>query len=180
MAVVSCGALGLSACAGDGLGFTASGEMVATATDPAAPGPTRYGFSFAGQRVDPTLTAGMAGGVTGTCRVGPSGREVRLESVGGPASQLRALRITMNDWADDACTDCLHGTASVTIGPTVFTAEDRRVGGRSACTVTAQRVDSLGMTVQVSCPGLSAAGDPRSVNLAGQLTLQSCDGQESR
>lgn len=173
-------ALALSACAGDGVGITANGELIATATSPDSPATTDYGFRLMGQRVDPTLPSGSTGGVTGSCRVGPSGRELRLESVGGPVNQLQGLRVTLNDWSEDTCANCLHGTAQVTIGSLVFSAEDRRAAGASACTLTATRVGSLGMSVTANCAGLTAAGDPRTVALRGTMTVESCDGQDSR
>lgn len=176
----SLAALAVGGCAGDGVGITANGELIATATSPDGPATTDYGFRLMGQRVDPTLPSGSTGGVTGSCRVGPSGRELRLESVGGPVNQLQGLRITLNDWSEDACTDCLHGTAQVTVGSLVFSAEDRRAAGASACTLSATRVGSLGMSVTANCAGLAAPGDPRTVALRGTMTVESCDGQDSR
>jgi len=168
---------GLPACGpANGTGFLVSGQVALTDTA----GTTRTGYTFAQQiRIDPTLPADASVGFTGICQTGPNGRSVRIQSVGGDALGLNTLAITMPDWSTDTCANCAHGSVAATLGTTAFTGSEQRGSASSQCTFTAVRRGTFGMQLDMSCAGLTAAGDPRSLSLQGSLTLDGCDGPGS-
>ncbi|MEI8256107.1 MAG: hypothetical protein WCJ30_10595 [Deltaproteobacteria bacterium] len=166
----------LAACGPDnGLGFYAGGNVRATVTDN---GVTTTGFDIAqSSRVDPTLPSGATTGFTGTCQIGPNGRSLRLQQVGGNSLGMTEMSLTMPAWDQDTCTNCLHGTLTTIIGGVTFTGtEQRGATTPTACTFTTDRRGSFGMQVHMGCTALSATGDPRRVDISSDLTLDECDG----
>ena len=169
----------LAACGPDnGLGFTALGSVSATVTD-ATGTPTTTGFDFMqSSRVDPTLPQGSTVGFTGTCQIGPNGRTLQVQQVGGAdARGLTAIAVTMPGWDQDTCTNCQHGTMTATVGGVAFVGSEQRGNNLpSPCSFTTVRRGSYGMQMTVTCMGLTATGDPRHVDVATNLTLDGCDG----
>ncbi len=165
----------LAACGPDnGLGFYVGGTVRATVTNG---GVTTTGFDIAqSSRVDPTLPSGATSGFTGTCQIGPNGRSLRLQQIGGNSLGMTEMSLTMPAWDQDTCTSCLHGTFNAVIGGATFTGTEQRGTTPTQCTITTDRRGSFGMLVHASCTGLTATGDPRSVDIATDLTLDECDG----
>ncbi len=178
-AVVSLLSIAASACGPDnGLGFYALGSVRGTITD-ATGTPTTTGFDFQQMsRIDPTLPAGSSAGFTGTCQIGPNGRSVHIQQVGAADTHgLTEIAVNLPAWEQDTCTNCQHGTVTATVGGAAFTgAENRGTSGQSACTFTADRRGSYGMQLAISCSGLTATSDPRTVAIESNLTLDGCDG----
>ena len=171
----------LAACgSGNDVGFTALGSLDATASSPTGGQLTRTGFRFdQTTRIDPTLPAGDSAGFTGQCQVGPDARRVTIRRLPSDGFALNEATITLPSW--DACgTDCHDGQIAATLGTVAFTGS--RAGATSAanCSFTATRHGSYGMELAVQCAALHAEGDARTVAINAQLTLNECDGPETR
>ncbi len=174
-----------SACGpNNGAGFTVSGTLTASVT---GGGPTQAsGFRFMGPngggvRVDPMLPPGTLTGVTGTCSVGPTGRTITLTRVGDDGTLgLRSIAIAMPDWSQDNCTNCQHGQINVQLATGTFAGTEVRGGAASSCTFTATQSGSFGMDLTVQCAALASPGDTRTLEVSGTLSLQNCDGPETR
>lgn len=175
-------AFGLAATVGacgpeNGSGFYAQGSVHAVVNDPASTA-TATGFAFQQQsRIDPNLPSGSTTGFTGTCQIGTTTRTARITQVGNPDPRgLNEFTFTMPSWDQDTCTNCQHGTVSLTIGTATFSGSEMRGNATgSPCTFTAERRGSFGMQVGIACTGLTASGDSRTVDLDTSLTLDGCD-----
>jgi hypothetical protein len=98
-----------------------------------------------------------------------------LTNIQGGASAF-AVNVTLPPWDQDSCTSCQHGQIQVTQGTTQWDGTEVRGSGMSQCTFTATRQGSFDMHLDVTCSGLTAAGDTRTLDVSGSLSLQGCDG----
>jgi hypothetical protein len=159
-------------------GFLVQGT-VSVAFREGSAAPTDSGFRFSPQRrVDPTLAQGTAGGIQGTCSLGPNGRSLLLQQVGGDARGLRSITFTLPDWSQDSCANCSRGSVTFAIGENSFTGA-QTAGAASPCEFTPTRTSSAyGMKLRATCTGLTSG--TTTANLAVDLDLEQCDGPMTR
>ncbi|MDP3273646.1 MAG: hypothetical protein Q8Q09_00520 [Deltaproteobacteria bacterium] len=163
----------------NGSGFLVQGS-IAVQIPPNTATEANTGFQFPPQtRIDPTLPSGRSTGYVGTCTVGSNTRSLTIDQIGGDQMGLRSITVSMPDWSQDTCTNCVRGTVTLNVGGTTFSGtDDRSMGASSPCTFTAARVGSFGMTLDLRCPSLQSAG--RIAALTTNLTLDACNGPMTR
>lgn len=159
-------------------GFLVQGTVAIAFRDGAA-APTDTGFRFAEQRrVDPSLPQSSAGGIQGTCSLGPSGRTIVLQQIGGDERGLRSITFTLPDWSQDTCASCSRGSVTFAVGQNSFTG-NQTAGATSSCEFTPMRTSSsYGMKLRATCTNLTSG--TFSANLDVDLNLDACDGPMTR
>lgn len=174
--LVTAMALFASACAPNN-GFLVQGT-VGVSINEGSGAPTVTGFSFPpSTQVDPALPSGRSTGFIGTCSVGPNGRSVVLQRIGGDQLGLQSATFTMPDWSSDTCANCQRGTVNFVVGSTSFVGT-HTAGQSSPCQFSAARTGSYDMQLQVQCRGVSSGS--RSADLDVSLSLDLCSGPQTR
>lgn len=105
---------------------------------------------------------GVGRGFFGTCTRTGSRWTIDLSRADGGAVGLRRAVLSGSEGAAAGST-----TASFTLGTTVFAAS-------AGCTGTAVSYGDKGVRFTGACTGVSASGDPRTVDAAVSLTLERC------
>ncbi len=158
-------------------GFLAQGSVTVTLQE-ATGAPSTTGFNFPpSTRIDPALPSGRNDGFIGTCSVGPNGRSVVLQRVGGDRMGLESATFTLPDWSQDTCANCARGTASFVVAGASFSGS-QTAGSASACEFTTSRQGSFDMRLQVQCRGLQSG--TRRADLDVNLNLDLCNGPMTR
>ena len=158
-------------------GFLAQGSVTVTLQG-ASGAPSTTGFNFPPQtRIDPALPSGRSDGFIGTCSVGPNGRSVVLQRVGGDNMGLESATFTLPDWSADTCASCQRGSASFVVAGANFTGS-QTAGGASSCEFTTSRQGSFDMRLQVQCRNLTSGA--RRADLDVDLNLDLCNGPMTR
>lgn len=158
-------------------GFIAQGHVTVTLQETSGT-PSTTGFNFPpSTRIDPALPSGRSDGFIGTCSVGPNGRSVVLQRVGGDRMGLESATFTLPDWAQDTCASCNRGSASFVVGGASFTGS-QTAGASSPCQFTTSRTGSFDMRLQVQCRGVQSG--TRTADLDVDLNLDLCNGPMTR
>src|SRR5262249_36243088 len=136
------------------------------------------GFRFPNAtRIDTTLPAGAATGITGSCQVGPNGRTLHPPQVGAGPGGLHTVGVQLPPGGQAPTPNMLSQT-TLTIGPVAFTGPEG--AANSTCAFGTTRRGSFGMDLTITCQNITATGDSHSVNVTSTLALDECDGPDTR